>query len=214
MSELLSVIVPFSGFYETIHADWEDISRYCFQDDRGDVIDEIANEAFELIDFSVLRPMYAKEYTERFANEFEIKMEFETLDSPLSFNYTTDRIFAKISIDEVKRLYNEINMKELRTLIKERFSNRSGFISHYPNDLSKWDKDLALWDHNQLSCILECVARENMTSGEFEMLDEFDLMESAISNNFYEELVFNSSDEEKMSALYDKMESIRESMDA
>lgn len=83
--------------------------------------------------------------------------KFSIMTSPREYNFTTDRLFATASMAFVKRLWKRSkadNHAALRKVIAERFTSRSGFISHYPNRLGDWPTDLADWDYNQLGTLL------------------------------------------------------------
>lgn len=85
-------------------------------------------------------------------------LKFSDMTSPQYYNFETDRLFAWVSLATVKRLFAISKADDhdtLRRVIKERFTSRSGFISHYDNDLASWlSKPLAQWDHNELQTLL------------------------------------------------------------
>ena len=92
---------------------------------------------------------------------YSLGLEFEALDSPREYNFATDRIFAKIRLGMVRRLF-AISAREghatLSALIEDRFTSRSGFASYYPNALDDWlAKPLRDWDHNELGTLLRAV---------------------------------------------------------
>lgn len=83
--------------------------------------------------------------------------KFSIMTSPREYNFTTDRLFVTASMAFVKRLWKRSKADNHDTLCKviaERFTSRSGFISHYPNCLDDWPRDLADWDYNQLGTLL------------------------------------------------------------
>lgn len=85
-------------------------------------------------------------------------LEFDALDSPTSYNFATDRVFAYIPMATVELLFTRSrvdNHDPLRSLIRDSFTSRSGFSSHYDNDLDAWlEKPLDEWDHNELGVLL------------------------------------------------------------
>ena len=50
---------------------------------------------------------------------------------------------------------NQIINVVLENKIKERFTSRSGFWSHYKNELDLWTQDYSEWDHNQIGTCFE-----------------------------------------------------------
>lgn len=88
--------------------------------------------------------------------------QFADMSSPREYNFTTDRLFATASRAFARRLWKRSkadNHETLRHVIRERFTSRDGFISHYSNDLDAWPRDLRDWDHNELGTLLAaCLA--------------------------------------------------------
>lgn len=85
-------------------------------------------------------------------------LEFESMSSPREYNFATDRVFAYIPMATVELLFTRSRVEHhepLRSLIRDSFTSRSGFSSHYDNDLDEWlAKPLDEWDHNELGTLL------------------------------------------------------------
>lgn len=101
---------------------------------------------------------FAKEYAESFICEVEretgidLDANFESLESPKEYNFQNDRIFIEMPEKNATKFINyvlENHRKELEILIKQKFTSRDGFISHYKNDLKLWGNPTD-WDHNQI----------------------------------------------------------------
>lgn len=91
-----------------------------------------------------------------------IGLQFESMDSPREYNFTTDRIFCHIPLKTVRALFKiskAENHERLKAAIYERHTSRSGFISFYGNDLESWlKKPLQEWDHNEIATLLNALA--------------------------------------------------------
>lgn len=190
--------ISFAGFYYTLHNEiLDDGLRGLFTDEQGDINWKLYNKAFDLIQWQEVFVEYAQDYAERFAEEFNVKMVFESLSSPKEYNFTTDRIFCTINLEEIMRIYAATDKDCLSGLIKDKFTSRDGFSSFYSNDLEAWG-DVSAWDHNQLGTLLECYTNQetNNTEG-FTSLEEYYIMEDARGNGYIENWLFeNVKDEE------------------
>ena len=87
-----------------------------------------------------------------------MQAEFEEMTSPREYNFTTDRLFASVPLYLMQRLFKlsrDVGHVTLEGIIGERFTSRSGFISHYSNRLAAWvGKPLTDWDYNELGTLL------------------------------------------------------------
>ena len=170
MNKLESTI-PFDGFYNSyISSDIEHQRGHQIEWDT-DIYDLNEDEQQILEDnyLSVNRSSFyneiAKHYTDLYIdalNErlegFRLNAKFKLLTSPREYNFETDRIFIDIekdhAIDFIKYIIKNYK-KELEEKIKQRFTSRSGFWSHYKNGLDLWTQDYSEWDHNQIGTCFE-----------------------------------------------------------
>ena len=184
--------IPFSGFYESFHdSALDDALNDIFRDDRGIENDELVYRAWDSADWSTIRELYAKEYAENFAHEFEIKtLELESLKSPREYNFSTDRIFCHIDYAELCSIVKTFNMAEFSAFVRDRFTSRDGFISFYPAELTEWGK-IETWDHNQCGTALEFYAIQE-SGGEFDSWKEYALMENSQCNGFLQEIIWQN----------------------
>ena len=165
MNKLESTI-PFDGFYESFISD--DIDHQIGQQIEWDSdmydLNEDEQQVLEDSYLSVNRVSFYNEIAEHYKdlyidalNErlegFTLNAKFKLLTSPREYNFETDRIFIDIerdhAIDFIKYTIKNYK-KELENKIKERFTSRSGFWSHYKNELDLWTQDYSEWDHNQI----------------------------------------------------------------
>ena len=176
MNKLESTI-PFCGFYESFISD--DIDYQIGQQIEwdSDIYDLNVNEEKILWDsyLSVNRSYFynqiAEDYTNFYIDDLNAKLnyaypdhgftlnaKFNLLTSPKEYNFETDRIFIDIeknhAIDFIKYIIKHYK-KELEEKIKQRFTSRSGFWSHYKNGLNLWTQDYSEWDHNQIGTCFE-----------------------------------------------------------
>jgi len=176
MNKLESTI-PFDGFYESfISADIEhqigqQIEWDCDIYDLNESEEEILYNNYLTVNTSYFYNQIAEDYTNFYIDNLNAKLnyaypdhgftlnaKFSLLTSPREYNFETDRIFIDIeknhAIDFIKYIIKNYK-KELEEKIKERFTSRSGFWSHYKNGLDLWTQDYSEWDHNQIGTCFE-----------------------------------------------------------
>ena len=167
----LESTIPFCGFYESFISDdidyqigqqieW-DTDIYDLNEDEQQVLED----SYLSVNRSSFYNQIAEHYTDLYIdalNErlkgFTLNAKFNLLTSPREYNFETDRIFIDIerdhAIDFIKYIIKNYK-KELENKIKERFTSRSGFWSHYKNVLDLWTQDYSEWDHNQIGTCFE-----------------------------------------------------------
>jgi hypothetical protein len=155
--------VPFAGFYNSWHDSELDHALDMIASDPSGChpYEEIRDRLFDHVNWQQVHETYARKYCQAFGEEYGVDLKFESLSSPKYYNFETDRIFARISDEEVRRLFDAVDLKALEKLIRDRFTSCSGFISHYPNTLEDWG-DLDTWDHNQVGTLVEAYAVQEL----------------------------------------------------
>ncbi len=170
MNKLESTI-PFCGFYcSFIDADIDyqigqqiewDTDIYDLNEDEQ----QILWDNYLSVNRSYFYNQIAEDYTNFYINAlndrlkgFNLNARFNLLTSPREYNFQTDRIFIDIeknhAIDFIKYIIKNYKEK-LEEKIKQRFTSRSGFWSHYKNGLDLWTQDYSEWDHNQIGTCFE-----------------------------------------------------------
>ncbi len=147
MSNTIDIQIPFAGFYETVH-DKEIDEAFESHYEIGDfglgsdsVSEEEQRQIYDAIwdadvDWSGIRQEYVKEYCKVFGDKFGLELEFIEMISPREYNFSTDRVFAKVD----KNQFNEKIRKPVEEHedwsehVKEKFTSVSGFISFFSND--------------------------------------------------------------------------------
>ena len=178
--------IPFSGFYNSLHdCALDDAVEYMFADQDGCSYNhKLARRVYDGCNWRGVREAYAKDYAESFAHEFGIELTFDSLDSPRFYNFTTDRIFCNLPINEAERLLDELPYGALDDVAKDQFTSRDGFSSFYSPKVEDWG-DLSTWDHNQLGALVQAYVYskdDSLGDGEFDDYAEFALMEDARGN--------------------------------
>lgn len=160
-------VIPFAGFYESVFSDLAESSLNYLIECPEKLTKEESQELCELVydvqEFSALRHDIARAYAESFSEwfkeetGFDLALQFESMQSPREYNFMTDRIFCFVDPAKVETLYRkETDKGILAAVIKERFTSRDGFSSHYSNDLNQWiiEGRPKTWDHNQVETLL------------------------------------------------------------
>lgn len=190
-------VIPFSGFYESLHdSALDDALNQMFSDrDTGcHVNEDLVMRAWSSMKWHQVHIDYAKEYVDDFSREFKLSLEFDELKSPREYNFVSDRVFCWISTESLKRVFGEVNTPALRIKIHENHTSRDGFYSYYSNTLESWPADVTEWDHNQIGTLLQAFVEQESVD-EFSQYEEYELMEETRCNGVYEELLYNNCPE-------------------
>lgn len=178
----METIIPFSGFYNSVH-DYEleqNLDRQ-LGDSCGDVDEKLRELTYESMDWVEAHRAYAEKYTEFFADKLDISAKFIRVISPREYNFETDRILADIPERDIVKLRDATNHSDLNTIARERFTSRSGFSSFYKPDYTLWTLDLREWDHNQM----ETMVRAAMLTQDLTPEDiEYSFIERVSENGF------------------------------
>ena len=180
--------IPFDGFYGSSISDGLDYALEQYVEcDHPDYTSDIFDVYFNVVDWGKVRIHLATRYVEEVVSILEdehdihITLEFESLQSPREYNFTTDRIFATISEEDVVTLYSTVKNDDLNRSIKERFTSRSGFISHYSNDIDDWiSNPLNKWDHNEVGTLLEAIISSSDVDSIMERLNMSGAFDAAL----------------------------------
>ena len=199
MSEKLSCLIPFSGFYESWHdAEFDNALEYMFdiEGNGADYAGPLTQRFFDTIDWRAAHTAYAKAYAENFAAALGCKVcEREEMISPREYNFSTDRLFAKFDASELRAMMARADIREeLDAVAADMFTSRDGFMSSYSPDVASWGDDLAEWDYNQRGALLRAAANVIIADGEtFDQRAEFDLMEHDRCNGAIDDYMWNNT---------------------
>lgn len=184
-------VIPFSGFYESLHDDaLDDALDQIFSDrDTGCTVNEdLVMRAWRSMDWKAVHTAYAKAYCENFALEFKLDLTFDEVNSPREYNFTTDRIFAYIPTESLQKVFDTVDTPGLRIKIRENHTSRDGFFSYYDNDLESWGNVLS-WDHNQIGTLLQALVEQESVN-DWDQFEELSLMDDSNGKGFYDEILF------------------------
>lgn len=219
------IIIPFSGFYNSVHDEQID---HCIEqafDHDGTGSPEIPDDFYIKMDYSYIWPEYAALYcawTEYKINEYldlnadPLKITFKDLVSPKYYNYSTDRLFAEISDKDILRLYSLADKDILEKLVFDTFTSRDGFSSYYQNSLKEvpnqdykisWDKPVIEWDCNQLGTLLIAAILTKLKQNkhwiseekyfeEYQNFNEFLFIEDISGSGKLDQIVWNNAPKE------------------
>ena len=105
-------------------------------------------------------------------------MTYKCFKSPREYNFETDKIFIEIEENHATDFIEHIvknYKKELEEKIKQRFTSRDGFWSHYKNGLDLWTQDYSEWDCNMIGTCFELF--------DFDELHFYESLSETIINN-------------------------------
>ena len=193
----LSAKIPFSGFYESQHAQNinDAIESYFDKDGTGEGYKLIPeNFYYSFNSDAEIRTKYSQLYLNSFADYFNdqtglnLQFFFEEVSSPRFYNYETDRMFAEIPFSQLRAVRKYVPDSVLAATIKDNYTSYDGFCSHYSNDLMDWKaKPFTEWDHNEIGTLLEAAL---IHSGARIADMSYEIMEHALCNSGIDDIVY------------------------
>ena len=137
----MQATIPFHGFYNSLH---DAAFNSALEQEGREVGDVDWRKAFH---------GYAAEFAKQFLHEINVQGQFDRLESPREYNFTTDRIFVDLPADEVRRMLAAVDPETLAQVAKDRHATRSGFISFYSPSVGDWGP-VDNWDCNQVGTLI------------------------------------------------------------
>lgn len=202
--------IPFSGFYESVHnLALDDALNSMFGTrEAGNPVEAFVARANDAMDWKAVHTEYAREYSEAFASLVELDLKFEALESPREYNFTTDRIFCKITEYSLLKAYAIVDKAVLADVAKQRHTSHSGFSSFYDPGIETWGEVLE-WDLNQIGTLMQALAED--VRGEFDGWAEYDLMEYAQCNGLLDNILYTNCDAaNRLCKIFDYLEDRKE----
>lgn len=124
----MKIQIEFGGFYCYHEKYIEDrLDYYPYNNDCGELY--IHNNL--KIDWQKTFEDYAENWLHRFNMFCHLSLEFVGIDSPKYYNFTTDRIIAKIDDKDIESLMVFVDYVEFYEYANPRLTSCSGFISFY-----------------------------------------------------------------------------------
>lgn len=126
----MEIQIEFGGFYgyhdEYIESRIETLNEWNDELDIDNVYDTLTS-----IDWQKTFESYAENWLHRFNSYCNLDLEFVGIDSPKYYNFTTDRIIAKIDDEDIESLMVFVDYVEFYEYANPRLTSRDGFISFY-----------------------------------------------------------------------------------
>lgn len=135
-AQIVETYLPiFPGFYNSLIDSNNEIESFL---DMENLTDE--QIFFDFDSYTKYSSIYACNFIENELKDFGVlSVEFQELISPKYYNFSTDSVNCKIEIDTQKICwYIHNNFENFREYIYDNYSNKSGFISSYSNQVSDW----------------------------------------------------------------------------
>jgi hypothetical protein len=115
------------------------------------------------------------------SNGFISGYEFEKLQSPREYNFMNDSIHIKIKLSDENRKkvsdYLRENKTDFEKYIKDHYTSRSGFISHYSDDVDVWLNDDYATHAHKLGAVLDFILNDRLEKEDGEKSVDFWLFE-------------------------------------
>ena len=224
-TDLLSVEIPFSGFYETSHSaafdNWLDYEQEALESEHGATLEqlqELADKFYNGVNWQAAYRQYAVEYCDalcemvkdesreyvtdasgarKLSEGLDLSITFEELKSPRFYNYETDRIYGRIPIQQLEAIRAAIPSDVWAEYVKNEYTIYDGFMSYHSNDASAWPDDLREWGEARLGSLLACYIIHIL--GDADKAREalsWGIMEHAFGNGFIPDCIFDNAGED------------------
>lgn len=176
----LTIQLPFSGFYHSIHDAHIDSVIECYTQDNDS---EALSDAFYNMTYDGIWEAVSKHYTQAYDQVFYDKydiwldVEFSHITSPRFYNFETDKLYVSIKEDVLKQVIALLDDAEIQKVLNEKYRTQDGFICFDSTKQAIKDKDYSLFTADLL----------NMLLPEDEVIDNYQYMDNiseVISNAF------------------------------
>lgn len=123
----MEILINFGGFYHSIHSDRID-SLIEMNLEWGE---DLQQDGFDTVNWRETYIDYSKQYVEMLNEELYLNLSFVGLNSPKFYNYTTDKIVAKVNKEDEKTLLEYTYNDDFLEWANPRLTSCSGFHSFY-----------------------------------------------------------------------------------
>lgn len=156
----------FPGFYGTIYEADESNEIYSYNQENGT---DLNYDDFEW-DYEDYQDRIARAFVESFEREFksvvpDVEITFENVVSPKYYNFANDSINIEVEMNFLKFMTMVGHNKEnIREYIREKYTSRSGFISHHSNDVEDWCNPDYIMEkpEHRIGALMEALATHHM----------------------------------------------------
>lgn len=163
-------VFGFTGFYQGLwdqgENEYDQISNLKYGDDEGIAhLKMLEDWGFPDEYRSEVAKLFADEYADMVEEAFGIgaKLVKSEVCSPREYNFTTDKIYVTIEIDDYDKFADKLKAlivdkeyhDELKKIVHDNHTSYDGFISFMSNDLDEWTELIEDPNNeNYVSCIV------------------------------------------------------------
>lgn len=143
MKKTVETFAPlFGGFYESV---WDnEINDLVDYEVERLEIETIGDYFIDYIDYAKGIVKAIDQALSSSSLDLGIDMEFQSLYQPREYNFETDSINVKLTLDFDKFISMVAKYKEkIIPILRERYSSRDGFVSYQSSDFYEWFYDLS-----------------------------------------------------------------------
>lgn len=150
-NDRITVKLPFSGLYNTVHDQMMDIAlEQINSDDAGDEEEMICTTN---VRWAEVHLAYVQAYTKAAVEESGLDMSFQKIISPRDYSMGNDEIIVTIPLRDLEVAFSSMDdtyRQAWRELVDASLTERPGFIpfSKYPQDADEWGP-VDTWDDAQ-----------------------------------------------------------------
>jgi hypothetical protein len=173
---MIEAQIPFQGFYETLMSLLIDDlveTQLGDHDEYGCLFTSAwDNDEADKLNFKKLHEEISRKYVLEFNDwikentGLDVKFEFTALVSPREYNFTTDRLFANVSSQDLRKLRKYVTPEELAEQFREAYTSRSGFMSFYSTEVP--EIPMRDWEQHQIGTLLEAVIKKAHANDDFD----------------------------------------------
>ena len=130
------VKIPFSGFYSIHDSIIDSALEYeseCYAD--SDKANDIILDVLNINHYDKIREELSKLFVEGvnklfwYEHDIKLDLEFDSLKSPIFYNYSTDEIYCYVDNDKINELVALLdNENDFIEVLKDKYQSRDGFI--------------------------------------------------------------------------------------
>lgn len=150
-ADRVTVNLPFSGLYNTVHDQMMDIAlEQINSDDAGDEEEMICTTN---VRWAEVHLAYVQAYTKAAVEESGLDMTFQKIISPRDYSMGNDQIIVTFPLRDLEAAFGVMDdavKQAWRELVETELTERPGFIpfSKYPKDADEWGT-VDTWDDAQ-----------------------------------------------------------------
>ncbi|MFG6572127.1 hypothetical protein ACGYLO_11035 [Sulfitobacter sp. 1A13353] len=150
-TDRVTVKLPFSGLYNTIHDQMMDIAlEQINTDDEGAEQQEICSSN---VRWAEVHLAYVQAYTQKAAGISDLDMSFQKIISPRDYAMGNDEIIVTYPLRDLEEAFASMDnarKEEWRDRVEAELTERPGFVpfSKYPKDADDWGP-VSEWDDAQ-----------------------------------------------------------------